>query len=165
MKKILLILLFLPMIGFAQNPNYSEDIAPIIYGKCLQCHYSGGIAPLSLETYADAVLNAGLMQHVVSTGEMPPWPPDTAFQRFSYENILSFDEITIYYNNFVTFYAYFKNLSKKLIVRNLNLTWFVKLPFLIITVWLYGWRLPTLYCLIAFIRQKVVCTADLFFLG
>ena len=94
MKKTLLIFLCLSFMGFGQNPNYSEDIAPIIYGKCLQCHYSGGISPLSLETYADAVLNAGLMQHVVSTGEMPPWPPDTAFQRFSYENILSFDEIT-----------------------------------------------------------------------
>ena len=59
----------------------------------------------------------------------------------------------------------FKYLSKKLIVRNLNLTWFVKLPFLKVTVWLYGWRLPTLYCLIAFIRQKVIGTVDLFFLG
>ena len=58
MKKPLLILLCLPIIGFGQNPNYSEHIAPIIYNKCLQCHHSGGIAPLSLETYADAVGNA-----------------------------------------------------------------------------------------------------------
>ena len=95
MKKLLYILLYMPIISFTQNPNYSEDIAPIIYGKCLQCHYSGGIAPLSLETYPDAVANAGLIQHVVSNGEMPPWPPDTTYQRFSYENILSLDEITM----------------------------------------------------------------------
>ena len=93
MRKIFISLFVLPVFIFAQNPNYSEDIAPIVYGKCLQCHHNGGIAPLPLETYADAVANAGLIQHVVSTGEMPPWPPDTTYQRFSYENILSVDEI------------------------------------------------------------------------
>jgi len=92
MKKLLLILL-IPMIGFGQNPNYSEDIAPIIYNKCLQCHSSGGIAPLSLETYANAVSNAGMIQHVTFNGEMPPWPPDTLFQNYAYENTLTLDEI------------------------------------------------------------------------
>ena len=93
MRKIFISLFVLPVFIFAQNPNYSEDIAQFVYGKCLQCHHNGGIAPLPLETYADAVANAGLIQHVVSTGEMPPWPPDTTYQRFSYENILSVDEI------------------------------------------------------------------------
>ena len=90
----LTILILLPIFGFTQNPNYSEDIAPILYGKCLQCHHNDGIAPLALVTYADAVSNSGLIQHVVSTGEMPPWPPDTTFQRFAYEKILSIDEIS-----------------------------------------------------------------------
>ena len=92
MKKVLFIFL-LPIIGICQNPNYSEDIAPIIYGKCLQCHYNGGIAPLTLETYSSTVSNAGIIQHVTSNGEMPPWPPDTLFRRYSFENTLSFDEI------------------------------------------------------------------------
>ena len=94
MKRLLLILLCLPIIGFGQNPSYSEDIAPIIYDKCLQCHHSGGISPLPLETYADAVSNAGMIQHVTSSGEMPPWPPDTLFQNYAYENTLSMGEIT-----------------------------------------------------------------------
>lgn len=93
MKKLLLVLLFVPLIGIGQVPNYSEHIAPIIYNKCLQCHHSGGIAPLSLETYADAVGNAGMIQHVTSNGEMPPWPPDTLFQNYAYENTLTLDEI------------------------------------------------------------------------
>ncbi|MBT5749989.1 MAG: hypothetical protein HOI39_02560 [Flavobacteriales bacterium] len=93
MKKILLVLFYLPMIGFGQNPNYSEDIAPILYGKCLQCHHNGGIAPLTLETYASVVSNAGMIQHVTSTGEMPPWPPDTLFQNYAYQNVLSMNEI------------------------------------------------------------------------
>jgi hypothetical protein len=94
MKKLLLVLLCLPMIGFAQNPNYSEDIAPIVYGKCLQCHHSGGISNLNLESYANTVTNAGMIQHVTSTGEMPPWPPDTLFQHYAYENTLSMNEIS-----------------------------------------------------------------------
>ena len=93
MKRILIFLVFISSYVFGQSPNYSEDIAPIIYNKCLQCHHTGGIGPLSLETYPNAVSNAGLIQHVVSTGEMPPWPPDTTYQRFAYENILSIDEI------------------------------------------------------------------------
>ena len=94
MKKLLLLLLCVPLIGLGQNPNYSEHIAPIIYNKCLKCHHTGGISPLSLETYADAVGNAGMIQHVTSNGEMPPWPPDTLFQNYAYENTLTLDEIS-----------------------------------------------------------------------
>ena len=95
MKKILIFLFSFPLILSAQTPNYSEDIAPIIYNKCLQCHHSGGIAPLSLETYADAISNAGMIQHVTSSGEMPPWLPDTLFQDYAYENTLDINEISI----------------------------------------------------------------------
>jgi hypothetical protein len=93
MKKIILILFFIPIIGFGQNTNYSEDIAPILYGKCLQCHYNGGIAPLTLETYTSVVSNSGMIQHVTSNGEMPPWPPDTLYQNYAYQNTLNQDEI------------------------------------------------------------------------
>ena len=96
MKKLhikLITLIFTPIIGLCQSPNYSEHIAPIIYNKCLQCHYDGGISPISLETYANTVANSGMIQHVTSTGEMPPWPPDTSFRSYAYENTLSLDEI------------------------------------------------------------------------
>jgi len=94
MIKKLFFVLLIPTIGFGQSPNYSEDIAPILYGKCLQCHYDGGIAPLTLETYASVVSNGGMIQHVTSTGEMPPFPPDTLFQHYAYENVLSMNEIS-----------------------------------------------------------------------
>ncbi len=94
MKKILLFLFIIPIIGFGQNPNYSEHVAPIIYNKCLTCHHNGGISPLPLETYADAVSNAGMIQHVTSSGEMPPWPPDTLYRSYAYQNTLNLDEIT-----------------------------------------------------------------------
>ena len=34
-----------------------------------------------------------MIQHVTSNGEMPPWPPDTLFQNYAYENTLTLDEI------------------------------------------------------------------------
>ena len=89
MIRLIIFISLIPLLINAQNPNYSEHVAPIIYNKCLQCHNVDGIAPLSLETYADAVSNAGLIQHVTSTGEMPPWPPDTLFQNYAYENTLN----------------------------------------------------------------------------
>ena len=98
MKNILFLFLFSPLFILAQNPNYSEDIAPIIYNKCLQCHHSGGIAPLSLETYADAISNAGMIQHVTSSGEMPPFLADTLYQEYAYENTLNIDEISTILN-------------------------------------------------------------------
>ncbi len=95
MKKQLIIFIMMPLFSFAQNINYSEDIAPIIYNKCMQCHHNSGIAPLSFENYANVITNTGIIQHVTSTGEMPPWPPDTIFQNYAYENVLSSSEITI----------------------------------------------------------------------
>ena len=94
MKKLLLLLLCFPIICFGQNPNYAEDVAPIVYAKCLQCHQSGGISNLNLDTYANTVANAGIIQQLISTGEMPPWPPDTLFQHYAFENTLSMNEIS-----------------------------------------------------------------------
>ncbi len=94
-RVLLTICVFLISYNFinGQSPNYSEDIAPIIYNKCLQCHHVGGISSLSLETYANTVTNAGMIQHVTSSGEMPPWPPDTLYKNYAYENVLSLQEI------------------------------------------------------------------------
>lgn len=91
--RLIIFLTLISFISFSQYPNYSEDIAPIIYSKCLQCHHNEGISPLSLETYASTVANAGMIQHVVSNGEMPPWPPDTLFRHYAYQNVLNLEEI------------------------------------------------------------------------
>ena len=34
-----------------------------------------------------------MIQHVVSNGEMPPWPPDTLFRHYAYQNVLNLEEI------------------------------------------------------------------------
>ena len=55
MKKILSYLFISTSVfTFAQSPNYSEDIAPILYNNCTECHNTGGIAPFSLMNYQEA---------------------------------------------------------------------------------------------------------------
>jgi len=90
---LLAALLCLPFGLNAQNPNFSEDIAPILYQNCAKCHHSGGIAPFPLITYNDAYTNRYPIQYAVSNGIMPPWPPDTTYQRYIHERVLTQTEI------------------------------------------------------------------------
>ena len=75
MKNFLCILYLLPIVSYCQSPNFSEDIAPIFYSKCTQCHHSGGVAPFSLIDYSSAAAfsNSGAISYMVSNGLMPPW--------------------------------------------------------------------------------------------
>ena len=85
MNKFLLLLSFgfLSMKVAAQNPNWSEHIAPILYNKCTQCHNQNGIAPFSLITYQDAFDTHLNIQLNVNLRKMPPWPPDPNYRQFS----------------------------------------------------------------------------------
>lgn len=85
--------LFIGVAAFAQTPDWSTDVAPILYAKCTGCHNPNGIAPFSLLTYNDAVTNAPDMASDVSSRIMPPWPPDSSYSRFCNERILSTNEI------------------------------------------------------------------------
>ena len=80
-------------LAHAQAPDWSTDIAPIIYNHCSSCHHNGGIAPVALMSYADAVTNSQNIKIKVTTREMPPWPADPAYRHFAYEALLDSSEI------------------------------------------------------------------------
>ena len=44
MIRLIIFIFLIPLLINAQNPNYSEHVAPILYNKCLQCHNVDGIA-------------------------------------------------------------------------------------------------------------------------
>lgn len=94
MRNILFSLLFIAVSinSFAQ-PTWSEDIAPILYENCTACHHDGGIAPFSLMEWSDAAGAVNLMGSAIQSGQMPPWPPDTTFQRYAHERVLNEVEI------------------------------------------------------------------------
>ncbi len=95
MKKTLLALLctWAGIQAQATTPVWSTDVAPILYNHCTSCHHDGGIAPFSLMTYSEGVAQSTGMQHDVSTGVMPPWPPDRNYSRFAHERILTTSEV------------------------------------------------------------------------
>ena len=78
---------------FSQTATWYNDVAPIVQNNCVECHRIGGIAPFPLETYNDVVNQNWIIPHVLTTGEMPPWPPDTNYQRYLNERLLSQDKI------------------------------------------------------------------------
>lgn len=78
----------------AQAPTWSSDIAPILYNNCTVCHHTGGLAPFSLLTYSDAYSHRIQMVNSVSSGKMPPWPPDPSYKHFKGERYLTTDEVT-----------------------------------------------------------------------
>lgn len=58
--------------------SYWRDAMPVLQRECATCHYSGGIAPFALETYAQAEEQADLIRWAVAERVMPPLPADPA---------------------------------------------------------------------------------------
>ncbi len=84
--------------------NYSEDISPIIYNNCTNCHRPNEIgAFLPFENYQDVYNNRGLISYVIAGDDdswpgnpiMPPWPPDREYSTLLGERYLEDDEIQL----------------------------------------------------------------------
>lgn len=53
--------------------TYWQDVAPILFENCVDCHQSGGIAPFRLDTFADAEEWSAATIRAVEERTMPPW--------------------------------------------------------------------------------------------
>ena len=62
--------------------TFSNNIAPIIYNNCVECHYKDGPAPFSLTSYKDVYKRKKMILHVLENNYMPPWPADPTFSQF-----------------------------------------------------------------------------------
>ena len=76
--RVLVFLCFIFYMGFSQNNSitFTEDISPIIYNNCTECHRPGESGPMSFTSYAEVAAMAEMIKEVTETGYMPPWPPD-----------------------------------------------------------------------------------------
>lgn len=79
--------------GFAQTPNWSDQVAKIIYDNCSNCHRAGGIGPFALMSYDDAVANAYSISGQVAAKLMPPWKANPDYVHFQDERVLSQEDI------------------------------------------------------------------------
>ncbi len=59
----------------SEKITFSNQIAPLFYQKCVNCHRPGEAAPFSLLDYAGAKRRARTIRRVVSDRYMPPWKP------------------------------------------------------------------------------------------
>jgi hypothetical protein len=61
--------------GVPKKPTYHKHVGKILRARCMTCHHEGDIAPMSLETYDDAVEWMDLALVEIAAGRMPPWQP------------------------------------------------------------------------------------------
>ncbi|MXZ71579.1 MAG: cytochrome c [Acidobacteria bacterium] len=78
---LLLGALLLPGAAVAQSadpeePTFANDVAPILYESCVNCHRPGEIAPMSLISYQEVRPWARSIKNKVETRAMPPWHLD-----------------------------------------------------------------------------------------
>ena len=80
----------------AQRPiTFTEDIAPILFERCVVCHHDGGLAPFSLLAYADARTRATAIAAATSRRYMPPWKPEPGYGEFLGDRRLHDEEIAL----------------------------------------------------------------------
>lgn len=75
--------------GKATDLTYERDVAPILDANCVGCHVSGGIAPFPLTTYDEVYAQRNSVAAAVSSGSMPPWPPDPDCADYTRDSSLS----------------------------------------------------------------------------
>jgi Copper type II ascorbate-dependent monooxygenase, C-terminal domain len=74
-------------------PTFYRDVLPILQKHCQVCHRSGGIAPISFESYDRVARKADKIADAVTSGKMPPWFADPKIGHFSNDPSLSAAEI------------------------------------------------------------------------
>ena len=73
--------------------TFTRDVAPILQKQCVACHRSGGMAPMSLETYREARPWAKSIREAVLERKMPPWHADPKHGEFRNDRRLAAAEI------------------------------------------------------------------------
>ena len=79
-------------LGRAQAVTFHQDIAPIIYNACTQCHRSGEIGPMPFTTYQEVAAHGNFIEYVTQTGYMPPWTPNHHYSTLRGERFLTEEE-------------------------------------------------------------------------
>jgi mono/diheme cytochrome c family protein len=73
--------------------TYNADVFPIVRERCAACHVTGGIAPMSLVSYKDALPWAESIRQELIAERMPPWFADPAGPPVRGAHALSASEI------------------------------------------------------------------------
>jgi mono/diheme cytochrome c family protein len=80
----------------AAAPTFYRDVLPILQQRCQVCHRSGGIAPMSFQTYTQTRPFAGAIAVSAKDKSMPPWFADSRVGRFSNDLSLTPEQIAAF---------------------------------------------------------------------
>jgi hypothetical protein len=81
--------------GADLKPTYAGGVAKIVENRCLDCHRTGGLAPMALSTLGEIrKWQKNLKTHVAS-GTMPPWPAGTASNFANGKNLTQREKDTL----------------------------------------------------------------------
>jgi hypothetical protein len=75
--------------------TYYEDVKPIIDGRCVECHSTGGIGPFTLDTFEQAFKRSDAIPEQVQDKIMPPWPPDDCCAPYDRKRSLTDEQIAL----------------------------------------------------------------------
>lgn len=75
--------------------TWAENVAPILYASCVECHNPAGIGPMSLVDYQTARRYAARIRHMVESREMPPWHIDRDVGIQDFKNDVSLSDAQI----------------------------------------------------------------------
>src|SRR5688572_755265 len=70
-------------------PVTFNDIAPLVFDRCVRCHNPNGPAPFSLVSYADVKRRASLVAAMTASRLMPPWKSEPGYGEFLGQQPLS----------------------------------------------------------------------------
>jgi len=80
------------------HPNWVDDVAPILYAQCVDCHRQGGIGPFRLDSYEGAVDESNPSLLAMQARTMPPFLVDNSgeCQSFSDARWLSDEDMATF---------------------------------------------------------------------
>ena len=76
-----------------EAPNFSEDVAPIIFNNCASCHRAGEAGPFTLTSYKDVAKRGPFIAAVTQSRYMPPWHASHGDVEFEGARRLTNDQI------------------------------------------------------------------------
>ncbi len=79
----------------AESLTFTQNIAPIIFNNCANCHRPGEVAPFSLLTYQDVAKRAKQIGIVTQKRLMPPWKLEPGYGEFQHERRLTDTQIAL----------------------------------------------------------------------
>ena len=88
-------LLVIVIINGCSNKDitFHNDIKPIIHRNCAICHNPQGVGPFDLISYEDIFKRSKMLEEVIKTKYMPPWPADPTYREFINQKTLTDNEI------------------------------------------------------------------------